>query len=271
MPGMRFRARKQTRGRRAGGMRFRARRRTRRRTFRGRRKGGGRATARLAARLRKYMTELKFLTVDRGTETVPLAITLGLDGLAGMSMALGDGAGVREGDKVRWGRYTWDLNVFGGVHAGSQYRRANYNFWEVIVWWKGNTATFLADVSIIFRTNTDNYDRIFDGFNPNARRNFDVLYSRKYLLRPESSSGVAFQPSADTGISQGWNGIGGQYLHHSKGSISLKGRTSRYAGVGNSNPVDGIMVHLIMEGDRGGWLITKTGYWGRARYSYWDD
>lgn len=241
----------------------------RKRVFRKKRRGGGLRA--LANKLRKHLTQLKLHDATMATRAAPQALTLGLHAFAEMDIAQGTGPLLRESNMIRWQRYSWDATYLRG-HVGS----ASLNFcehpaWEFIIWWKGETVAIIANVAIIFRNNADNYHRITDGFEPLQRTNFQVLYSRKYHMRVASTFGTAFNPAGDSGFSLPFTGVPASFLRFSKGSVSLRGKVSRYATAGAVDPGRGMMLHYFVQGDEASFLTGDASVWGRMRFSFYDD
>ncbi len=237
----------------------------------GRRRGGIRG---LAKRLRSHLTTKKVLTGSLGTRVAP-ATMAPIYALFWGTITHGDGPEEREGEKLRWNRYTWD-GLIGGMHlAASEHARSNYRTslcWEFVIWWKGDMARLGANTQLIFRDNTTNRMRLHRGFSTTERRNFKVLWSRKHTLGIDAEGtalGAASQ-YIDDAVALGANAGMAPRWKRTHGSIKVP-HVSRYVGAGPSTPTVGGLVHYYVPELEPGILSQQCQLISTIRSSYFDD
>ncbi len=242
--------------------------------FRGKRRFGTRTLLRRFRRRGRGGAELKIRQASIALPTIPVAMPTTFVTVFGMNLpiaVLGTRDG-REGTKVRWKRYTWDFHFGGATTNTNIVQCLTVQMWEFVIWWHGDTIAIIANPDIIFENNGSGYLRLVSGFNLRQARNYKVLWSRKHRIGFMHDGVLADHMLPKIGQVQGGGFNNGAYQRlgfHTKGSINLLGKVSRYTDETVAEPIAGILVHYFVHGSN--YNVIHPSYYGHERISFYDD
>ncbi len=241
--------------------------------FRGKRRFG---TKRLIRRFRGggKRSQLKFFAPLHGNPLAPTAWPsvswLVLFGMNIPVAVLGTRAG-RESTKVRWKRYTWDWHIGAATTDNLSAETRCTDIWEIIIWWFGDTLSLVATPDLIFTSNANGYLRNVSGFAINSARNYKVLRTKHHKMGHYRDAVLVGSGLPKEGVADqnGFNGVSNPLCFHSRGSISLMGKVSRYVDATVAEPISGILLHYFVHGSN--YAVAAPTYFGHQRFSFYDD
>lgn len=245
----------------------------------GSRRRFSRTSRRLAARVRKYITELKWSWFVVAYESAPASINSHFNfGYRPFgTIAHGDGAIQREGLKIRAKRLTLDLNVSGGkVYIA-------YDDLPAYAVYRVRCMVFIAHDDELAVTpggiweDSTNADMMFlAGFDDAVRRKWKLLWSKTVEIAPYSVAGDAVpHMQGSLGFSAGQNWPQGKpwvpHIQSFRTSINLKAMPLRYVDTTTQAPTNQDIVVCFARDIADAAFSEWPSIWGGIRYSFYDD
>lgn len=257
------------------------------RTFRaktGPRRGRARysmRTKRLASKLRRYLSELKWIVKVVAARASPLSLSAFDGGSAEnvggnvqvWDLALGNTDSTREGNAIRAKGMKIDFQLYGGLLTTAAAASRTYHTYRLrMVILQAKDEAFTANPSLLWAEGTD-ADEIFTaGYNDAARGVWKPLYSKTWEVMPHSGSVVTTpQYNPGQGYQMGTNEPKPRATRYISKYIPLKGVRMLYANDALSMPVRNNVVIVFGYDMLAAQFSSPPSIWGQVRIAYYDD